>query len=44
MLGLFLSKTRRANLMQRLTGTTRTSEAFRTYNRYQIIRLGRAKG
>ncbi len=40
-LGLFLSKTRRDNLMQRLTGTTRTSEAFRTYNRYQILRLGR---
>ena len=43
-LGLFLSKTRRDNLMQRLTGTTRTSEAFRTYNRYQILRLGRAEG
>lgn len=44
MLGLFLSKRRRDNLMQRLTGTTRTSEAFRTYNRYQIIRLARANG
>lgn len=43
-IGLFLSKTRRANLMQRLTGTSRTSEAFRTYNRYQIIRLARAQG
>lgn len=43
-LGLFLSKTRRDNLMQRLTGTTRTSETFKTYNRYQIIRLGRAAG
>jgi SAM-dependent methyltransferase len=43
-LGLFLSKKRRDNLMQRLTGTTRTSEAFRTYNRYQIIRLDRAPG
>ncbi len=42
--GLFLPKTRRANLMQRLTGTSRTSEAFRTYNRYQIIRLGRTQG
>lgn len=42
-IGLFLSKSRRANLMQRLTGTSRTSEAFRTYNRYQIIRLCRAK-
>lgn len=38
-IGLFLSRKRRANLMQRLTGTTRTSEAFKTYNRYRIIRL-----
>jgi SAM-dependent methyltransferase len=43
-IGLFLSRGRRANLMERLTGTTRTSEAFRTYNRYRIIRLGRRKG
>lgn len=43
-LGLFLSKRRRENLMQRLTGTTRTSQAFRTYNRYQILRLDRAPG
>ena len=43
-LGLFLSKKRRDNLMQRLTGTTRTSEAFKTYNRYQILRLTRANG
>lgn len=41
MIGLFLSKKRRANLMQRLTGTTRTSEAFLRYNRYQILRLAR---
>jgi hypothetical protein len=27
--------------MERLTGTTRTSEAFRLYNRYRIIRLDR---
>jgi SAM-dependent methyltransferase len=40
-IGLFLSRNRRENLMQRLTGTTRTSEAFRTYNRYQIVRLFR---
>ncbi len=39
MIGLFLSAKRRENLMQRLTGTSRTSEAFRRYNRYQIIRL-----
>lgn len=39
MIGLFLSRKRRENLMQRLTGTTRTAEAFRKYNRYQIIRL-----
>ena len=41
-IGLFLSRTRRENLMQRLTGTSRTSEAFRTYNRYQIVKLGRS--
>lgn len=44
MIGLFLSRKRRANLMQRLTGTTRTSDAFRTYNRYRITRLERATG
>lgn len=38
-IGLFLSRKRRDNLMQRLTGTTRTSEAFRRYNSYRIIRL-----
>jgi SAM-dependent methyltransferase len=42
--GVFLSRTRRENLMQRLTGTSRTSEAFRTYNRYQIVKLGRTSG
>ena len=40
LIGLFLTRKRRENLMQRLTGTTRTSEAFRLYNRYKIIRLG----
>ena len=39
-IGLFLSRKRRDNLMQRLTGTTRTSEAFLRFNRYQILRLG----
>jgi hypothetical protein len=43
-IGLFLSRKRRENLMLRLTGTARTSEAFKTYNRYQILRLGRAPG
>ncbi|WP_333817532.1 class I SAM-dependent methyltransferase [Tabrizicola sp.] len=38
-IGLFLSRKRRDNLMQRLTGTSRTSEAFRRFNRYRIIRL-----
>jgi SAM-dependent methyltransferase len=42
LIGLFLSRKRRENLMQRLTGTGRTSEVFRTYNRYQIFRLHRA--
>jgi SAM-dependent methyltransferase len=41
MIALFLSGKRRANLMQRLTETTRTSAAFRTYNRYLIVRLER---
>jgi len=40
-IGLFLSRRRRRNLMQRLTERTRTSEAFRTYNRYLILRLDR---
>lgn len=41
LIGLFLSRKRRENLMQRLTGTTRTSEAFLQFNRYQIFRLKR---
>jgi SAM-dependent methyltransferase len=43
-IGLFLSRKRRDNLMERLTGTTRTSEAFRLYNRYRIIRLAQRQG
>ena len=39
LVGLFLSRKRRDNLMQRLTGSSRTSEAFTRYNRYQIFRL-----
>lgn len=39
-IGLFLSRKRRTNLMERLTGTSRTSEAFLRYNTYRIIRLG----
>lgn len=39
LIGLFLSRRRRENLMQRLTGTSRTSEAFRKFNRYRIVRL-----
>jgi SAM-dependent methyltransferase len=38
-IGVFLSRKRRENLMERLTGTSRTSEAFRRFNRYRIIRL-----
>ena len=44
LVGLFLSAKRRQNLMQRLTGTSRSSTAFRTYNRYQIVRLQRKPG
>ena len=43
-IGLFLSRKRRDNLMERLTGTTRTSEVFRLYNRYRIIRLAQRHG
>lgn len=38
-IGMFLSRKRRENLMERLTGTSRTSDAFRRFNRYRIIRL-----
>lgn len=38
---LFLTKKRRANLMQRLNGTSRNAEAFRHYNRYLMLRLVR---
>ncbi|CAN1547072.1 AdoMet_MTases domain containing protein [Paracoccaceae bacterium] len=44
LVGLFLSAKRRENLMQRLTGSSRSSAAFRTYNRYQIVRLQRKVG
>lgn len=43
-IGLFLSRKRRDNLMQRLTGTSRTSEAFRHFNSYRIIRLRQRQG
>ena len=38
-LGLFLTRQRRDNLTARLSDETRTSGAFRTYNRYLILRL-----
>lgn len=41
MAGLFLSRKRRDNLMQRLTGRSRTAEAFLRYNRYLILRLNK---
>lgn len=41
LIGLFLSRKRRANLMQRLTAGQRTAEAFRKYNSYRILRLAR---
>jgi SAM-dependent methyltransferase len=40
-IGLFLPEKRRRNLMQRLTGTERNAEAFRTHNRYLMLRLAR---
>ncbi len=39
--GLFLTKKRRANLMQRLTATDRTAATFRHFNRYLMLRLER---
>lgn len=42
-IGIFLSRKRRINLMQRLTATSRTSEAFKLYNRYRILRLRRSE-
>lgn len=44
MIGLFLSRTRRDNLMERLIGTSRTSEAFKFYNKYRIVRLRQEAG
>ncbi len=38
-IGMFLPERRRRALMQRLTGTTRTAQAFLTYNRYLMLRL-----
>ncbi len=39
LIGLLLSRRRRAHLMQRLTGTGRNATAFRTFNHYMIFRL-----
>lgn len=41
-IGMFLSRTRRANLMRRLTGQDRSAEAFCRYNRYLMLRLERS--
>ena len=43
-IGLFVSAKRRRNLVLRLTGSSRTSTAFCTYNRYRIIRLQQKSG
>ncbi|WP_103258281.1 class I SAM-dependent methyltransferase [Tabrizicola aquatica] len=39
LIGLFLSRKRRANLMRRLTATERNAEVFRRFNRYLMLRL-----
>lgn len=39
--GLFLSRKRRANLMQRLTENSRNAEVFKSFNRYMILHLTR---
>ena len=41
--GLAVNARRRAQLMARLTGRERTSEAFLTYNRYLMLRLCAAR-
>lgn len=41
LIGVFLSRKRRANLMQRLTAGSRTAEVFKEFNRYRILRLER---
>ena len=38
-IGLFLPARRRRNLMERLTERTRTSDEFKTYNRYIMLRV-----
>jgi MPBQ/MSBQ methyltransferase len=40
-IGLFLTKRRQANLMQRLNGTSRNGASFRRFNRYLMLRLDR---
>lgn len=42
LVGLFLSRKRRANLMRRLTATDRNATVFRTFNRYLMLRLEQA--
>ena len=44
LIGVFLSHKRRKNLMQRLTEVTRTADAFRIYNRYQVVHLRQRLG
>lgn len=39
LVGLFVPARRRTALTERLTGQVRTAEAFRTYNRYLMLRL-----
>jgi MPBQ/MSBQ methyltransferase len=42
LVGLFLSRKRRANLMRRLTETDRNATSFCHYNRYLMLRLERS--
>ena len=41
--GLVMPGRKRARLMERLTGTGRNAEEFRTYNRYLMLQLGQPK-
>ncbi|MCU0829212.1 MAG: class I SAM-dependent methyltransferase [Tabrizicola sp.] len=40
-IGLFLTKRRRTNLMQRLNGSSRNGASFKHFNRYLMLRLAR---
>jgi hypothetical protein len=42
LVGVFMARKRREALMERLTARSRTSEEFKTFNRYMMLRLDRS--